>query len=45
MVYGLSQLENAVWKGEPWGMVAKEVIDGMIYGLLMAERFGWLGPR
>jgi hypothetical protein len=31
--------------GEPWSMVIKEVIDGLIYGLLMAGVFGWLWPR
>ena len=45
MTYGLSQLANGIWKGEPWSMVAKEVIDGLIYGLLTAGVFGWLWPR
>jgi hypothetical protein len=34
-----------IWKGYPWGFVLKEVIDGLIYGLLMAGTFGWLWPR
>lgn len=45
MAYGLSNLANGIWKGEPWGVVAKEVIDGLIYGLLTAGTFGWLWPR
>ena len=45
MAYGLSQLANGIWKGEPWGMVIKEVFDGLIYGLLTAGTFGWLWPR
>jgi hypothetical protein len=45
MAYGLSQLANGIWKGEPWGMVIKEAIDGLIYGLLTAGTFGWLWPR
>jgi len=45
MTYGLSQLANGIWKGEPWSMVVKEVIDGLIYGLLTAGAFGWLWPR
>ena len=45
MAYGLSQLANGIWKGEPWSMVIKEVIDGLIYGLLTAGVFGWLWPR
>jgi hypothetical protein len=45
MAYGLSQLANGIWKGEPWGMVIKELVDGLIYGLLTAGTFGWLWPR
>lgn len=45
MAYGLSNLANGIWKGEPWGVVAKEVVDGLIYGLLTAGTFGWLWPR
>jgi hypothetical protein len=43
--YGLSQVVNSIWKAQPWGMTIKEVIDGLIYGLLTAGTFGWLWPR
>ena len=45
MSYGLANLANGIWKGEPSGMVIKEVIDGLIYGLLTAGTFGWLWPK
>lgn len=45
MANGLANLTNGIWKGEPWGVVTKEVIDGLIYGLLTAGTFGWLWPR
>ena len=45
LAYGLGNLSNGIWKGQPWGMVFKEVIDGLIYGLLTAGTFGWLWPR
>jgi hypothetical protein len=45
MAYGLGQLSNGIWKGQPWGMTVKEVIDGLVYGLLSAGTFGWLWPR
>lgn len=45
MAYGLGTLSNGIWKGQPWSMVIKEVIDGLIYGLLTAGTFGWLWPR
>lgn len=43
--FGLSCLSNGIWKGQPWGNVMKEVVDGLIYGLLMAGVFGWLWPH
>ena len=45
MAYGLGTLSNGIWKGQPWSMVIKEVIDGLIYGMLTAGTFGWLWPR
>jgi hypothetical protein len=43
--YGLGRLSNGIWKGQPWGMTIREVIDGLVYGLLTAGTFGWLWPR
>jgi hypothetical protein len=45
LAYGLGHLSNAIWKGQTWGFTIKEVIDGLIYGLLTAGTFGWLWPR
>ena len=45
LAYGLGQASNGIWKGQPWGMVIKEVFDGLVYGLLTAGTFGWLWPR
>jgi hypothetical protein len=45
LAYGLGQLINSIWKGQPWGVTVKEVIDGLVYGLLTAGTFGWLWPR
>lgn len=45
MAFGLGPLANVIWKGYSWGFVLKEVIDGLIYALLMAGTFGWLWPR
>ncbi len=45
LAYGLGQLGNAIWKGQTWGMTTKEVVDGLVYGLLTAGTFGWLWPR
>lgn len=43
--YSLALCQNAIWKGETWGVTIKHVIDGLIYGLLTAGTFGWLWPR
>ena len=45
LAYGLGNLSNGIWKSQPWGMVIKEVTDGLVYGLLTAGTFGWLWPR
>jgi hypothetical protein len=45
LAYGLGHLSNGIWKGQPWGMTIKEVVDGLVYGLLTAGTFGWLWPR
>jgi hypothetical protein len=45
LAYGLGHLSNGIWKGQMWGTTIKEVIDGLIYGLLTAGTFGWLWPR
>jgi hypothetical protein len=45
LAYGLNNLSNGIWKGQPWSMTIKETIDGLVYGLLTAGTFGWLWPH
>lgn len=45
LAYGLGNLSNGIWKGQKWSVTIKEVIDGLVYGLLTAGTFGWLWPR
>jgi hypothetical protein len=45
MAYGLANFTNGIWRGQPWSMVAKEIIDGLVFALLTAGTFGWLWPR
>ncbi len=45
LAYGLGQFSNAIWKGQTWSMTIKEVMDGLVYGLLTAGIFGRLWPR
>jgi hypothetical protein len=45
MAYSVALIQDAIWKGENWGVTIKHVIDGLIYGLLTAGTFGWLWPK
>jgi hypothetical protein len=45
LAYGLGHLSNGIWKGQTLSMTIKEVIDGLVFGLLTAGTFGWLWPR
>lgn len=35
---------KSIWFGQPWSATAKDVLDGLLYGLLTAGVFGWLWP-
>jgi hypothetical protein len=45
LAYGAGQIPSAIWMGKPWTVAAKEVFDGLVYGLVTAGTFGWLWPR
>ena len=45
LAYGLGQIQDAIWKGQTWGVTFKHVVDGLIYALLTAGTFGWLWPK
>ena len=44
LAYVGASASQAIWFGRPWGVIAKEVADGVFYGLLMASVLGWLWP-
>ena len=43
--YSFAYIPIAIWYGRSWSSTAKEIIDGLVYGLLTAGTFGWLWPR
>jgi hypothetical protein len=45
LAYGVGQLVNSIWAGQPWSVTIKHVIDGLVFSLLTAGTFGWLWPR
>jgi len=42
--YALGGFADSIWMGRPWGHTAKNVIDGLIYGLLTGLTFMLLWP-
>lgn len=45
LAYGAGQIPQAIWMGKPWSIAWKELLDGLIYGMVTAGTFGWLWPR
>jgi len=45
MAYAFGSLPMGIWYGQPWKAVVKDVIDGLIYGLVTASVFTWLWPK
>lgn len=45
LAYGLGTPINAIWKGQTWSMTIKELIDGLVYGVVTGAVFLWLWPR
>lgn len=43
--YGLSCITDSIWKGMNWGVTAKFVFDGLLYGLATGATFAWLWPQ
>jgi hypothetical protein len=45
LAYGIGQLTNGIWAGQPWGITLKHVFDGLVYSVLTAVTFVWLWPH
>jgi hypothetical protein len=45
MSYGVGSITNGIWMGKPWSAVAKELLDAVIYAVIMGCVFAWLWPR
>lgn len=42
--YGLAHLSNSIWYKKKWSGTLKNLLDGLIYGLVTGGIFGWLWP-
>ena len=45
MAYAVGQPIEGIWYSRTWSSVWKNVVDGLVYGLLTGGVFGWLWPR
>lgn len=45
LAYAAAHVSGGIWQSRPWSTVFKDLMDGLIYGLLTAGTFGWLWPR
>jgi len=45
LAYAAGQMSESIWMGRPWRVTLKNVLDGLVYGLVTAGTFGWLWPR
>lgn len=44
LTYTGGSVQMGIWMGKPWGSVAKDALDGLIYGGISALVFTWLWP-
>lgn len=45
LAYAGAAAQGSIWFGHGWGRTARDILDGVIYGLLTAGMFGWLWPQ
>jgi hypothetical protein len=45
LAYAGGSVPAGIWFGKPWRSVAKELLDGLIYGVITGAVFAWLWPR
>lgn len=42
--YGLAHLQSSIWYKKKWSGTLKNLLDGLVYGLVTGGIFGWLWP-
>jgi len=45
LAYSWQAPSDSIWKGKPWSSTFREMVDGLVYGLITAGTFGWLWPK
>lgn len=44
LAYAVGNVSDSIWKSVSWGITARFILDGIVYGLVTAGTFGWLWP-
>ena len=44
MGYALAHAQDAIWMSQGWAATARNMADGLVYGLLTGGALGWLWP-
>lgn len=42
--YAGAEATQSIWRGMPWSVTIKNLVDGLVYALVTAGVFGWLWP-
>ena len=45
LAYGFGVIPQSIWFGRPWSSAVKDLLDGLLYGLLTAGVFGSMWPK
>jgi hypothetical protein len=45
LAYAWQAPSDSIWKGKPWVVTIRGMLDGLIYAALTAGAFAWLWPR
>lgn len=45
LCYAMAYIPTSIWYKKNWGATMRNMLDGLIYGLLTGGVFGWLWPR
>ena len=43
--YAMALPQNSIWWGRSWSWTIRNMLDGLLYGLLTGGTFGWLWPK
>ena len=43
--YAMGAPQQSIWWGQSWSRTFRNMLDGLLYGLLTGGTFGWLWPR